>query len=375
MLVRNGHGIILKTIAGRIPASVTHMSFGSSYGSGITVPNNFMRENMGFEVLRVPVQVSFDHLTSQTGQVITGREDFQLVYKGEIPVNRRIAFDEIGLWCGSANIRYGDAGGVLVSSVDSSEHWIKKQYDPVTNEQLEQSLVLEEQFFQAIQASYYDLPGIKPAQPRIGNTALPIIGWNDIPPETIDTYELATNIDLSQYSPLDTIKFALTWAPSSVDLDLYPDNYEITWVMNFTFNFTSKEAQFATKTIPLDYVLEWNPAAGFMNTYKILETELGDLTDASRGILKSIGITVLNASSVGVKTPPPKTLILVDGIRIDRSINNNPLYGLVFYDYVAKPVAIDTLNYEVPIEKMSGFDGHIEHRVRMFANATGEQTV
>lgn len=372
MLVSNGHGLILKNIIGRIPISVTHMSFGVNWNDGASVLSDLWnRQSMGFEIARVPIDVAYDHLMPVNAS--DGVDDFQLVYKGELPLNRRVMFNEIGLWCGSSNSRYGNADSKLILTGTPTDNFIYTKIQTAAGSELPRESVImnDTNVFNSINQSYYTNANFKLAQPRIDGTAIPIQYNSTVGTvETVHIYTAAVNMNLSLYSPLDIFKVAVTWVPKNPGFGSFTSKIETSSVLNITFNF----ANGTSITVPKTYVSNWENTTS-MNCYKILSFRLGEngLTDIGLGNLVSLSFSAVSRKFLNDVSGVTDPVILLDGVRLDRAVNNNPLYGLVFYDYVYQEVGDG--EYKLPIEKIPGFDGHMEHRVRLFANDTGEETI
>lgn len=376
MLTNTGHGLLLRSIMGTLPSAVTHMSFGINYLDGLdtvgSIDELYRRESLGFEVIRVPIQTAYDHLTP-VDPAADKREDYQLVYKGELPINRRLAFNEIGLWQGSANSRYGNNDSKLISTCDVSSGWKKVtifEGDNLTPDIEE--LLKQTDYFNAVREEYYVNSVFKLAQPRVETTSI-ILGFpeNNGAYYIYYNYKLPLSLDLSLYEPEDVLKIAFAWVP-----DIRTDQTFTTTTTTTTLSHKVM-VEFGFKNISpivkeLTFNTVWSGNSNEMKSYVVQYIPLAELVNIANGRLQYIA---LKSNFTGSTPPTAFNGLLLDGIRLDRAHANNPLYGLVFYDRVFDEIMSDGSQYKIPIEKLSGFDGHIEHRVRLFANATGEPTV
>lgn len=369
MFHQGGLEVILRSLMGETPAAFTHMSFG--VGGNQNSPSRFTEKTLGLEVVRVPIQSSYVELQPTDDALTDLKTDYQAVFKAEIPVSQRIMYNEIGLWPSAKNVQYGDNDSNLIAKCDASEPWAARRSINSADETVE--LLTQDEFWTNVQYDYYAdaYPAFKKSQPRVGGTSVHV-------PLGEGRY-IKKEISLNEFDIEDELKFAFAFTPYKTNavnaLPFWPLTTYIDGTINFAIHLYTESGEKFSYEDAVNYT--WRPNqtvnhnAYFVKSYPLSNwggLKFAKITDVEF-VFTSMNAVDTNNQPFAVSLNNSFSLVL-DAIRLEKQTTNNPLYSLVTSDFVG----YGTSNL-LPIEKINGLDGHVEHRIRLFSNSTGESQV
>ena len=164
----------------------------------------------------------------------------------------------------------------------------------------------------------------------------------------------AINFDISKNSPSDIISFAFSLIDKSSTGNGDPDYVKI--LIEFYKNETSTTGGFAKAEIELD-------AADFaLNRYKVVQIPISDLITSPDFSSAQVRIARIFASVVYTdgtnQTTSPVHYVELEGIRIENTTTENPIYGMVGYS------SVRTSNGQ-PIYKYTNTNNYVEFRFNL----------
>jgi len=379
MITNNGKQIIGKFLLRQAPDFATHIAAGC--GKMPLFPNQTLdsnqitelkeKDSLEFEVFRVPI--------SSKGFI---KEDGveKIVFKAEMPTEQRYQISEIGFYPADANVLAGAFDSKTLSIFVPTETWVVYSQESSSNVL---NIADESQFvdisgniiandiayFLPSDSSAFEFTSRRSRQegPRFYSQALSLSGSagfiNQFFIPSQESYRLENStlaFNLSQNLPTDKIKLAINILSRSETDSGNPDTVRI--VLDFVndlpgLDLESPKARLGIELSASDFTeLNTGQSPNPTNRYKVVTSPLSlfSLDDtfswANINLIRIYGC-VLD----GAGTPTTDYNIVFDGLRLENTSTENPLYSLVGYDIIRNDSAY-------PVLKADNTNNFIEYR-------------
>jgi len=379
LITNNGKEIIGKFLLRQAPEFATHIAAGC--GPMPLFPNQTLdtdainelkeKDSLDFEVFRVPI-------TAKGFVKEDGVE--KIVFKAEMPTEQRYQVSEIGFYPADSNVLAGAFDSKTLSIFIPTETWVVYSQDSssavtnITNENLfvnaSGNIIAEDiAYFLPSDANVFELTSRKSRQeePRFYSQALSLSGSAGaideffIPSSSSFRLENATlAFNLSQNLPTDQIKLAISVLSKIATNDTNPDKVRI--ILDFVndlpgLNLESPKARLGIELVENDFVEEdTGQSPDPINRYKVVTKPLSSfiLDDAFSWANINL-IRIYGCVLDGTDNPLDTYNIVFDGLRLENTSTDNPLYSLVGYDIIRNDSAY-------PILKADNTNNFIEYR-------------
>jgi hypothetical protein len=367
MITNDGKKILSKYFLGQIPAFATHISIGC--GADPLDANDPMptgiddKSVLDFEMLRVPI--------SSRG-FIDDVNGTKIAFTAELPTENRYEITEIGLWSAPNNsLARGFDSRILF---DFQEGW-QTHSNSVSSIPLLQTLgsgsSIEDDGNIIFRANCNDpvLEGqerrLRKEGPRFLNTSIFLRGdssvilgsdgsWSAQEDENILSTHIHLNnitFNIGQNSPNDELVLAFSLVDKDSIGNGNPEFVKI--LVEFFRKEISEDIGFAKAEIFID-------GAEFSNRYKSVKVPISDLitstdfTASEIRVVKIYGYVAVSDGSGGYEGSENHYLAL-DGLRIDNTSTENPLYKMVGYS----PIRTSDGS---PVIKFNNTNNYVEFR-------------
>jgi len=379
LITNNGKEIIGKFLLRQAPEFATHIAAGC--GPMPLFPNQTLDQNkitelkqkdsLDFEVFRVPI-------TAKGFIKEDGVE--KIVFKAEMPTEQRYQISEIGFYPADSNVLAGAFDSKTLSIFIPTETWVVYSQDSssavtnITDESLfvnaSGNIIAEDiAYFLPSDADVFNLVSRKSRQedPRFYSQALSLSGSagfiNEffVPDPSSFRLENATlAFNLSQNLPTDEIKIAISILSKIASNGVNPEKVRI--VLDFVndlpgLDLASPKARLGIELEQSDFVEEnTGQSPDPTNRYKIISSPLSSfvLDDtfswANINLIRIYGCVLDSGGD-----PTDEYNIVFDGLRLENTSTENPLYSLVGYDIIRNDSAY-------PILKADNTNNFIEYR-------------
>ena len=365
MITNNGKTILAKYLIGQAPAYASHIALGvgaTPLSSLESFSDYSSKLNLDFEVLRIPI--------SSRGYVYDEAGAANIVFAGELPGDQRYLFSEIGIFSAKSNPAAGAEDSKMLYTFSESENWeyhnstsattIPTIVEPLNGE-LEGSVInpLDNNslpvpvfrtnsnnviFNSEVRSSKYELP-------RFLDRALLISGdmsyieesegllsvKESTPSEYYGTHLHLTGISNSfnKNSSLDELRLAF----SILDKDSAQSatNEGRVGGARLIFEFASSDALDPQNFARLEVDLDPSDVDFTTNRYVIIKKTLGDLVKSNSFTWNTINVIKIYAmvyDATGSGVPSDQFYIALDGIRLENTTSQNPLYAMTGYTVI-----------------------------------------
>lgn len=340
MITNTGKSILGKYLIGQVPGYAAYMALGCGAKPTNTFSDYSTKEYLDFEMFRVPI--------TSRGFVTTDDGVSHVVLTAELPTEERYEITEVGIFSAASNSIAGLYDSKQLFTFADGENWVNTDGSEITVETdtVDFSTLSTASFgtyqITADNAGFEDAARLaRYERPRYLNNVILLNG--DTSTIKLD----GVNIDLSQNSPTDVIKVALTvingsssTAPATVDL---------------TVTFSDSNGTSGTTYAQIDKTITNGTSAGQYdltnNRYVVIDTEIQDMTYGATfawNQVTKVTIEVVSSTTTG-------HWIALDGIRLENVATTNPVYGLTGYSVLKTS---DLL----PVIKQENTSNYVEFR-------------
>jgi hypothetical protein len=379
LITNDGKQIIGKFLLRQAPEFATHIAAGC--GATPLFPNQTLTEqkladlklkdSLDFEVFRVPIIAK--------GFIKEGGVE-KIVFKAEMPTEQRYQISEVGFYPADANILAGSFDSKTLSIFVPTETWVVYSQESSSNvlNITDQNNFANESgniiandiaYFLPSDSTVFDLTSRKSRQegPRFYSQALSLSGSSSfinesfVPSSNSFRLENATfAFNFSQNLPTDQIKLAISVLSKEATNNTNPNKVRI--ILDFVndlpgLDLESPKARLGVELNQSDFIeLNTGQPSDPINRYKVITRDLSsfvlDDTFSWANInLIRIYACALNSSNV----PLEEYNIVFDGLRIENTSTENPLYSLVGYDIIRN-------DSSYPVLKAENSNNFIEYR-------------
>jgi hypothetical protein len=379
LITNNGKEIIGKFLLRQAPEFATHIAAGC--GPMPLFPNQTLdtdainelkeKDSLDFEVFRVPI-------TAKGFVKEDGVE--KIVFKAEMPTEQRYQISEIGFYPADSNILAGAFDSKTLSIFIPTETWVIYSQDSsstvtnITNENLfvnaSGNIIAEDiAYFLPSDSAAFELTSRKSRQegPRFYSQALSLSGSAGFideffgpSPSSFRLENATLAFNLSQNLPTDEIKLAISVLSKIASHDTNPEKVRI--ILDFVndlpgLDLESPKARLGIEILQNEFIQEdTGQSPDPTNRYKIISRPLSSfaLDDAfswaNVNLIRIYGCVLDNLDN-----PTEDYNIVFDGLRLENTSTNNPLYSLVGYDIIRNDSAY-------PVLKADNTNNFIEYR-------------
>jgi hypothetical protein len=329
------------------------------------------KESLDFEVFRVPI--------SSKGFI---KEDGveKIVFKAEMPTEQRYQISEIGFYPADANVLAGAFDSKTLSIFVPTETWVVYSQESssnvlnITNESqfvnASGNIIADDiAYFLPSDADVFELTSRRSRQegPRFYSQALSLSGSagfiNEffIPSQESYRLENATlAFNLSQNLPTDEIKLAINVLSRVASNSTNPQKVRI--ILDFVndlpgLDLESPKARLGIELEQSDFVeLDTGQLSDPTNRYKVISAPLSSFSLDDTFSWANINlIRIYGCVLDGSDNPTESYNIVFDGLRLENTSTENPLYSLVGYDIIRNDSAY-------PVLKADNTNNFIEYR-------------
>jgi hypothetical protein len=379
LITNNGKEIIGKFLLRQAPEFATHIAAGCGpmpLFPNQTLDTNFIndlkeKKSLDFEIFRVPITAK--------GFIKEGGVE-KIVFKAEMPTEQRYQVSEIGFYPADANILAGAFDSKILSIFIPTETWVVYSQDSssavtnITNENLfvnaSGNIIAEDiAYFLPSDSTAFQLVNRKSRQeePRFYSQALSLSGSagfiNDFFQPSTSSFRLENAtlaFNLSQNLPTDEIKLAVSIVSKTATNNINPEKIRI--ILDFVndlpgLDLQSPKARLEIEILQNEFIQEnTGQSPDPINRYKIISKPLSSfkLDDAfswaNINLIRLYGCVLDNLNN-----PTEDYNIVFDGLRLENTSTNNPIYSLVGYDIIRNDSAY-------PILKTDNTNNFIEYR-------------
>jgi len=379
VITNDGKQIIGKFLLRQAPEFATHIAAGC--GKMPLFPNQTLdsdeiaelkeKDSLDFEVFRVPI--------SSKGFI---KEDGveKIVFKAEMPTEERYQISEIGFYPADANILAGAFDSKTLAIFVPTETWVVYSQESSSNVL---NITDETQFadgsgniiandiayFLPSDAEAFELTSRKSRQeePRFYSQALSLSGSagniSEFFVPSQDSYRLENAtlaFNLSQNLPTDQIKLAISVLSKITNNNTNPVSVRI--ILDFVndlpgLDLESPKARLNIELNSSDFVqLNTGQSPDPINRYKIISQSLSNFVLDDTFSWANINLIRIYGCVIdGGGNPTEDYNIVFDGLRLENTSTENPLYSLVGYDIIRNDSAY-------PILKANNTNNFIEYR-------------
>lgn len=377
MITETGKNILGKYLIGTAPAYASYIAVGCG---AVPKPSNHVfttqekegfaeKQSLDFEMFRIPI--TSRGFIEENGQT-------KLVFSGEVPTTNRYEITEIGIYSGSSNPSATGYDSRTLYAFTREESWkfneqlIYTEDRPLDNGDLSNDLYSAYITNPVIQTNATNRVFANLARQQrseqaryLNNMVMLASNFSDLSGATLASASLAgenrislsTGLDLSQNSPLDLLKLAISVVDVDSDSGVAPAYARI--VAEFTTSDNSGSLRFNFET-------EANALT--TSRYQVISVPLGDGIASGNFLWSKVNNVnfyaaavdsdgdILEATSPSVK---PLYYVSLDALRLENISSVNPLYGLTGYTVIKN----SENGFARPIVKLSNTAAMVEFRL------------
>jgi hypothetical protein len=379
LITNDGKSIIGKFLLRQAPEFATHIAAGC--GPMALFPNQTItsekitelkeKASLDFEVFRVPI--------SAKGFIKENGVE-KIVFKAEMPTEQRYQISEIGFYPAESNLLAGSFDSKTLSIFVPTETWVVYSQQSssnivnVTDQTLfanaSGNIVVDDiAYFLPSDADVFELTTRKSRQegPRFYSQALAVSGSAAIINEFFipspDSYRIENAtlaFNLNQNLPTDEIKLAISVLSKIADNNVNPEKVRI--IFDFVndlpgLDLESPKARANIELTSSDFLqLNTGQSPDPTNRYKIITLPLSSFILSDTFSWANINLLRIYACVLDeFDNPTEDYYIVFDGLRLENTSTENPLYSLIGYDIVRNDSAY-------PILKADNTNNFIEYR-------------
>jgi hypothetical protein len=378
LITNNGKQIIGKFLLQQAPEFATHIAAGC--GKMPLFPNQSLnndqisqlrqKESLDFEVFRVPIIAK--------GLVKEDGVD-KVVFKAEMPTEQRYQISEVGFYPAANNIIAGAFDSKTLSIFTPTETWVvysQQSSSGVLNitdqsqfaDQSGDIIANDIAYFLPSDSIAFDLTSRKSRQegPRFYNQALSLSGSagliNEFFAPSSNSFRLENAtlaFNLSQNLPTDEIKLAINVLSRLATNNTNPSTVRI--VLDLVndlpgLDLESPKARLGIELSASDFTeLNTGQPSNPVNRYKVITAPLSSFSLDDTFSWANINLIRIYGCVLSGGVPTTDYNIVFDGLRLENTSTENPLYSLVGYDIIRNDSAY-------PILKSDNTNNFIEYR-------------
>lgn len=361
MITNIGKNVLAKYLIGHAPAYASFIAIGvgpKPLSSGDTPPDFSEKEQLDFEVLRMPI--------SSRGFVYNDQGEPSIVFLAEIPGDQRYEITELGIFSGRANPSAGSLDSKILYTFSESENWeyhtessastIPSVVSPL-NGNLSGSIINprnpDESEILVFRTNSNNIVFSAPIRledserPRFLDRALLIRG--DMSSLVIDNGQVkvssvaspypgshihynGTSLNLDSNSTEDELRLAFS-VMSKQDIQTLSVQ-SVRLLVEFVNADVDQPTIFAKFEVNLnqsDLDIDFTN-----NRYFVIKKKLGELIRSASFTWSAVNSVRIYATVIqsGLATPSPNFYVSLDGLRFENTTIKNPLYGLTGYSVI-----------------------------------------
>lgn len=377
MITENGKNILGKYLIGTAPAYASYIAVGcgavpkaSNYTFTEQEEAAFQaKQALDFEMFRVPI--------TSRGFIEEGGQT-KLVFSGEIPTTNRYEITEIGIYSGASNPSAVGYDSRTVYAFTREEPWkfneqlVYTQDSPLDNGDISNNLhpsYLDEPVIQtnATNRIFSNLARQQRSEQAryLNNMVMLASNFADLSGASLaaaslsgeNRISLSTGLDLSQNSPADLLKLALSVVDVDSDAGVAPAYARV--VAEFTTSDNSGSLRFNFQTAQ---------NALTASRYQVVSVPLGSGVVTGNFLWSKVNNVNFYAAAVDSSgnllqttdpTPLPTYYVSLDALRLENISSVNPLYGLTGYTVIKN----SENGFARPIVKLSNTSAMVEFRL------------
>jgi hypothetical protein len=356
MITNIGKNILAKYLIGQAPAYASYIAVGCGASPILSsdaqpVSDIAIKENLDFEMFRVPI-ISRGYIQDQGVS--------KIVLTAELPTSDRYEITELGIYSAGTNPSAGAYGSRVVYAFSNNESW--QLHAGETISQIPNILVSL-----GDETTPYDIVQTSPAfftnadnktmsnsarigrneTPRYLNSTLFIAGDSSVlsydgtqlePVSGDHVHITGISADYNKNSSDDELRLIFSVINREANSSVSPDSVKI--LLEFTSADSSQvdAGSWARMEVVVDNVSSTDPTTqkhDFANDrYVLSSVKLNDLHTSSDFSWKNISaVKVYSSVEVG-GNPSADFYVALDGLRLENTTSENPLYGMSGYSIV-----------------------------------------
>jgi hypothetical protein len=306
------------------------------------------KETLDFEMLRLPI-VSRGYISEYNE--LTDQNDEKIVFTAELPTEERYEITEVGVYSAGGNPSAVGFDSRMLYTFSENEGWEYVDVGGSTTEEilLETEISTSNVITTTSPAFFFTSTNIlfgnanriaRYERPRILNGSLAIVGGNATLSDTGSGTEMTaglgsdyikltgTSVNLNRNAPTDKLKLA--FSVMNKDGDESADIPDLVEIM-IRFASSANPSVYANMQIAIPNGTGEGQHDFANNRYVVVEQQLQELfyrTGFSWGIVDQIEIYTSVTDSGSSSSD---YYVALDGIRLDNTTTQNPLYGLTGY--------------------------------------------
>jgi len=358
MITNKGKSIIGKYMLGQAPAYASYLAVGCGPTPLQTedVADNFAtKENLDFEMFRVPI--------SSRGFVNENGID-KIVLTAELPTEERYEITEVGLYSAGSNPSAGAQDSKTVFAFTQGENWeyhtasasiaipvISAPLD-ANNDDIINATGTANGVFQtnADNSIFYNTDRVdRYERPRFLNNTILMQGDDSdlsiggggsggVDHFVVDSgnhiHLTSPNVDFSQNSPLDELRFAFSLVNRDGTSAANPDTVRI--LIDFAATDSNNPSTYARFEINIEDGVDGYDFA--TNRYFVVSKQLQELYKSQNFTWNAVTVVKIYVSifdsGSGIYFPTSDYYIALDALRLENVATVNPLYGLTGYSVI-----------------------------------------
>jgi hypothetical protein len=358
MITNKGKGIIGKYMLGQAPAYASYLAVGCGPTPLQTedVADNFAtKENLDFEMFRVPI--------SSRGFVNENGID-KIVLTAELPTEERYEITEVGLYSAGSNPSAGAQDSKTVFAFTQGENW---EYHTATSsvaipvisvpldandDDIINATGTANGVFQtnADNSIFYNTDRVdRYERPRFLNNTILMQGDDSdlsiggggsggVDHFVVDSgnhiHLTSPNVDFSQNSPLDELRFAFSLVNRDGTSAANPDTVRI--LIDFAATDSNNPSTYARFEINIEDGVDGYDFS--TNRYFVVSKQLQELYKSQNFTWNAVTVVKIYVSifdsGSGIYFPTSDYYIALDALRLENIATVNPLYGLTGYSVI-----------------------------------------
>ena len=358
MITNKGKSIIGKYMLGQAPAYASYLAVGCGpipLQTGVVADNFATKENLDFEMFRVPI--------SSRGFVNENGID-KIVLTAELPTEERYEITEVGLYSAGSNPSAGAQDSKTVFAFTQGENWehhtssASTQILPVSlpldpnNDDIINAVGTESGVFQtnADNSIFYNTDRVdRYERPRFLNNTILMQGDDSdlsidgggsggVDHFVVDSgnhiHLTSPNVDFSQNSPLDELRFAFSLVNRDGTSAANPDTVRI--LIDFAATDSNSPSTYARFEINIEDGVDGYDFS--TNRYFVVSKQLQELYKSQNFTWNAVTVVKIYVSIFdslsGGYFPTSDYYIALDALRLENIATVNPLYGLTGYSII-----------------------------------------
>ena len=359
MITNKGKSIIGKYMLGQAPAYASYLAVGCGPIPLQTedVADNFAtKENLDFEMFRVPI--------SSRGFINENGID-KIVFTAELPTEERYEITEVGLYSAGSNPSAGAQDSKTVFAFTQGENWehhtssastaipvVSIPLDDPEEDDIIAAVGTESGVFQtnADNAIFYNQDRIDRYERArfLNNTVLMQGDDSDLSLDgggsggvdnlVVDSgnhiHLTSPNVNFSENSPIDELRFAFSLVNRDGDSVANPDTVRI--LIDFAATDNNNPTTYARFEVNIEDGVDGYDFA--TNRYFVISKQLQELYKSqdftwSAVTVVKIYVSIFDSLSGGLY-PTSDYYIALDALRLENIATTNPIYGLTGYSVI-----------------------------------------